>query len=117
MSADYDVKLEYILELYTVIQKRFADVICKPLTDVVYDNLEKCYFPNNLKEGDITAIYKKDEPTNKKNYRPITILPSVSKIYERLTQSNGAANKHDTLPRTLWISKRLQHPACPHKFS
>ncbi len=31
------------------ILKRFADLICKPLTDVINDNFEKFYFPNNLK--------------------------------------------------------------------
>ncbi len=56
------------------ILKRYADVICKPLTDVVNDNFEKYYFPNNSKEDDITAIYKKDEQTNTKNQRPITIF-------------------------------------------
>ena len=40
-------------------------------------------FPSSLKKADITPIYKKDEKCLKDNYRPVSILPSVSKIYER----------------------------------
>ena len=40
-------------------------------------------FPNNLKKADITPVFRKDEESLKNNYRPVSILPSVSKIYER----------------------------------
>ena len=42
------------------------------------------HFPNNLKLGDITPAYKKDDPNIIKNWRPISILPVVSKIFERI---------------------------------
>ena len=42
------------------------------------------FFPTELKSGDISSLYKKDDVFNKKNYRPITVLSSVSKIFERL---------------------------------
>ena len=37
----------------------------------------------SLKKADITPVYKEDEKFLKNNYRPVSILPSVSKIYER----------------------------------
>ena len=40
-------------------------------------------FPATLKMAEITPAHKKDETTLKENYRPISILPSVSKIFER----------------------------------
>ena len=45
-------------------------------------------FPPSLKNAEITPIYKKDDINNKENYRPISILPSVSKIFERLMQTD-----------------------------
>ena len=39
--------------------------------------------PWSLKKADITPVYKKDEKFLKNNCRPVSILPSVSKIYER----------------------------------
>ena len=34
--------------------------------------------------ADITAVHKQNVKTNEKNYRPISILPSVSKIFEKI---------------------------------
>ena len=39
-------------------------------------------FPNSLKKTYITPVFKKDKKFLKNNYRPVRILPSVSKIYE-----------------------------------
>ena len=41
-------------------------------------------FPNNLKLGDITPAYKKDDPNIIKDYRPVNILPVVSKLVKRI---------------------------------
>ena len=50
------------------------------------DILGKLYFPNKLKLADITPVYKKKDPTLVENYRPVSVLPSVSKIFERIIQ-------------------------------
>ena len=41
-------------------------------------------FPSSLKSGNITPIFKKDDPLDKPNYRPVSILPLLSKVYERI---------------------------------
>ena len=41
-------------------------------------------FPNNLKHADITPAFKKAEQLRKINYRPVSILPTLSKVYEKL---------------------------------
>ena len=43
-------------------------------------------FSNDLKRADVTPIFKKSDSTTTKNYRPISVLPSVSKVFERLMQ-------------------------------
>ena len=40
-------------------------------------------FPNRLKQAQVIPVYKKKDPLDKHNYRPISILPFVSKLYER----------------------------------
>ena len=37
--------------------------------------------------GPKSPIYKKDSTLEEKNYRPISILPNLSKIYERIRHS------------------------------
>ena len=45
--------------------------------------MNKGVFPNELKQADIKPIYKKESRNEKENYRPISILPNLSKIFER----------------------------------
>ena len=59
--------------------------ICSPLITKIYNEfISNGNFPCSLKMADITPAHKKDERTNKGNYRPVSILPSTSKIFERL---------------------------------
>ena len=44
------------------------------------------YFSDNLKLPDITPVCKKKDLTQDGNYRPVSILPCVSKIFERVFQ-------------------------------
>ena len=39
-------------------------------------------FPNDLKKADVIPVYKKISKLSKENYRPISILPNISKVYE-----------------------------------
>ena len=41
-------------------------------------------FPHCLKEAELIPVFKKEEKLGKFNYRHVSILPVISKIYERL---------------------------------
>ena len=41
-------------------------------------------FPSDIKLGNITPIFKKDDPLDESNYISVSILPSLSKVYERI---------------------------------
>ena len=45
--------------------------------------IENSIFPSDLKVADVTPAFKKKPKTSKDNHRPISILPKISKIYER----------------------------------
>ena len=58
--------------------------ICAPILNKVYsDSINKGNFPTDLKYADITPGHKKGDTNIKDNYRPVSILPTVSKIFER----------------------------------
>ena len=62
--------------------------ICAPALNDIWNNeiiTQKC-FPNNLKLADLTPVLKKEDASSPKNYRPVRVLPDVSKIYERIMQ-------------------------------
>ena len=46
------------------------------------NTIETTTFLEQLKYADMKRVFKKDSRTEKKNYRPISILSDVSKIYE-----------------------------------
>ena len=41
------------------------------------------FFPDSLKCTNVRPMYKKEDPFYKKNYRPVGILPLLSKVHER----------------------------------
>ena len=53
----------------------------------IHENINNCIdkdlFPSDLKTSDVTPAYKKKSKCSKDNYRPVIILPNISKIYER----------------------------------
>ena len=45
------------------------------LRDMINMSIGNCTFDDGMKPADITPIFKKDEPIDKVNYRPISCLP------------------------------------------
>jgi hypothetical protein len=64
--------------------KQISDEIVSPLSHIANLSLEKGLFPSDMKISKIIPIYKNNDPTLVKNYRPISLLPAFSKIIERL---------------------------------
>ena len=58
--------------------------ILKPIKELVNNSVLNHDFPNNLENANVTPLYKKYGNIDKKNYRSISVLPSMSKIFERL---------------------------------
>ena len=54
------------------------------LTDCINDALSQGIFPDSLKFANITPVHKKDEATDKQNYRPVSVLPLLSKVFEKV---------------------------------
>ena len=52
------------------------------LTELFNNTLLASSFPTELKVADINPVFKKYDPLIIKNYRPVGVLPVVSKIFE-----------------------------------
>ena len=65
------------------ILKENSDTCAPFLTKIYSDSVNQGKFPLALKNADITPGHKKGETTIKGNYRPVSILPTVSKLFER----------------------------------
>ena len=63
--------------------KRIIFSIVKPLVHIFNLSLSTGDVPPKLKIAKIAPIHKKDDPHLLKNYRPISILPAISKLLEK----------------------------------
>ena len=61
-----------------------CDILARKLHIDFNFSIGTCTYPNNLKLADVTPIYKKGSHTDKENYRPVSILTSLSKVFQRL---------------------------------
>ena len=70
------------------LQKVLENVdICAPVLHPIVNNaLQDFRFPDKLKLAYLRPLPKGDEKINKKNYRPISLLPAVSKIFEQIME-------------------------------
>ena len=66
--------------------KPSADIYAEILQNLFDDMLSTGNFPDNIKLADITPVFKKKDPLKRENYRPVSILSAISKIFERLMQ-------------------------------
>ena len=70
--------------LDTQIVKISLPYILPALTHIINLSVVSGCFPSKWKAGKIIPLYKKDDPLNPKNYRPVAILPVLSKVLERV---------------------------------
>ena len=71
-------------EINTTIIKMIIDNILPALTQVINLSLTTHSFPENWKLAKIIPLFKKNDPLQPKNYRPVALLPVLSKILERV---------------------------------
>ena len=64
--------------------RSLAKDIYIPLTDCINSAILNGKFPSELKMADVIPIFRNDDPFEKAHYRPISLLPSLSKVYEKL---------------------------------
>ena len=64
------------------------------LTETINDSFQTGNFSNELKLAEVMPVYKKRNPLNKENYRPVRVLSHVSKIFEKIIyeQINSSRN-------------------------
>jgi hypothetical protein len=63
-----------------------SESIAMPITRIINQTFVSGTIPSDWKEAKITPIFKAGKKADMKNYRPISVLPLVSKIMEKVVQ-------------------------------
>ena len=63
--------------------KMACDIIAPSITDLINKSIITGRFPNQLKQAKVYPIFKNGAKDDPSNYRPISILPTISKIFEK----------------------------------
>jgi hypothetical protein len=103
--------------------KSIQYILIEPLLVIINQTLNTGIFPDKLKIAKVNPIYKKDDNTKFTNYRPISLLPAISKIFEKVIYNQlyaffqneslfyssqyGFRKKHSTELAALEIVDRL----------
>lgn len=70
-------------EIPTFVLRHVAEHVSEPLARVINACFIEGVFPDELKKAKIVPVPKKGDYSKICNYRPVSLLPSVSKVFER----------------------------------
>ncbi len=113
-------------KISTRLLKDAASVVAPVLTNLINNSFSNGCFPKRWKSAKVFALFKDGERTSKDNYRPISVLPAVSKIIERIahdqlsgylkdnsilssTQFGFRANRSTEMALTKFTDSILEH--------
>ena len=117
------------------ILKKIKEPLLGVLTHLINLAFDTGSFPDMLKIAKVVPIFKKNDPSSFDNYRPISMLTSISKVFERAisnqlvdhfdhnklfyTSQHGFRGRHSTETATLELTNNIikdldsnNNPAC-----
>ena len=65
------------------ILKQVNDTIASPLAELINKSFQNCIFPDIFKIAKVIPIFKSESRVLCNNYRPISLLPNISKLIEK----------------------------------
>ena len=70
-----------------VLLKELSDILCKPLCILTNRSMQSGIFPDLMKLAEVIPLYKGKSRESETNYRPISLLTTMSKIVEKIVYS------------------------------
>lgn len=88
-----------IFDIHPSILKENLDIFSTHFVQLYNSSLEQAWFPGKLKIARVNPGHKSGPPDKVDNYRPISVLPLFSKVFEKLTlnRMNSFIARHNIL--------------------
>ena len=74
-----------------------ADFIYQPLTHIFNTSIASSIFPDEMKIAKVIPLFKSGDRCTTSNYRPISLLPPLSKIFEKIICEMLSARLEQTI--------------------
>ena len=81
---DHLYKLDGADDIPIYLLKNVGEYVYEPLTSIYNTCIDSCTCPDSLKIAKVIPLFKDGDRELASNYRPISLLPTISKIYEKL---------------------------------
>ena len=72
-----------------------SEIITSPLTHIINLSLSQGIMPDDLKNARVVPLHKKTSKTDVGNYRPVSVLNVISKVFERVVHDQLHQYMHD----------------------
>ena len=86
--------------------KTSSEATANALQNLLNGSFETGIFQDNLQLSDITPVFMKKDPLDKTIYQPVSVLPIVSKLFEKIMQNQINHFISDFLS-FMWLQKKL----------
>lgn len=73
-------------QLHANVLKQASPFLAEPLSEIFNKCFELGYCPMHFKKAEIVPVFKNRSRTNVTNYRPISLISNLAKIFEKLLQ-------------------------------
>ena len=95
-----DLNKAHAHDMITIRMIKLCEIsICRPLKLIFQSCLESEKFPTEWKKANVVPVHKKCDKQILKNYRPVSLLPIVSKIVWQdvwISMENNLISKHQS---------------------
>ena len=94
------------------ILKIASDELAEPMAALLNDSIRTSEFPGDLKMSELSALFKNKDSLYRGNYRPVNILPCISKLFEKVYADQLKKHFDDILSSLLAVFRK--NYGCQH---
>ena len=97
-------KAQDIYKITPAIIRDLTAFLAPTLTSIYNIAISEGIYPDPLKLTKVIELYKNDDKTDPKNYRPISLLPIIAKLFDTIinTQLMNHLTKHNIISPTQY---------------
>ena len=71
-------------DIPTDMLKQTIDIHLPIITQIMNMSIDNNCYPDDLKFAEVSPVFKKKDDLDKENYRPVSVLSHVSKVFKRI---------------------------------